>query len=148
MVQNLIMGVYDVMGVKLWIKKGWKSNNALKAPQIWSVKFTKFDNFSKKHVSMRDLMSRHYFVSRINFLKYFSISLHSIIGVKAYFHNCGLFLVWSANYGHFGYVDRTYFSSSIPFRELEVFIDQKNASNLISHDMQTTLPSHSSLISW
>ena len=80
-----------------------------KNAQIWSVKYTKFDNFSKKYVAMVDLMSRHYLVSRIKFLKYFSISLHSIIAVKVYFHNCGLFLVWSANYGHFEYQERTPF---------------------------------------
>ena len=148
LVQNLIMHVYDVTGVKVWIKRVENQIMHLKAPQIWSVKYTKFDNFSKKHVSMVDLMSRHYFVSRINFLKYFSISLHSIIAVKAYFHNCDLFLVWSANYGYFGYVDRTHFSSSIPIREVEVFIDQKNAPNLISHNMHSTFPSHSGLFSW
>ena len=136
-VHSLIMGVYDGMGVNIWIKKGWKSNNALKTPQIWSVKYTKFDNFSKKHVSMVDLMSRHYLVSRINFLKYFSISLHSIIAVKAYFHNCGLFLVWSSNYGHFGYQDRTPFSYSVQNREWEVFIDQRSASNLVSQYAHT-----------
>ena len=62
---------------------------------------------------------------KFDLLKYFIIILCSIIAVRAYFHNFGLFLVWSANYGNFGYVDRTYFDPSIPFREWEVIIDQK-----------------------
>ena len=68
-----------------------------------------------------------------------------MIAVRANFHNFGLFLVWSANYGNFGYVDRTYFDPSIPFREWEVIIDQKNASNLTAPDMHTTPPSHTGL---
>ena len=61
------MGVYDVMGAKFLDKKGLKIKKCTKTPQIWSVKYTKFDNFSKKHVSMVDLMSRHYFVSSLTF---------------------------------------------------------------------------------
>ena len=53
------MGVYDVMGAKLLNKKGLKIKKYTKNAQSWSVKYTKFDNFSKKHVSMVDLMSRH-----------------------------------------------------------------------------------------
>ena len=71
LVQNLIMGVYDVTGVKVWIKRVENQIMHQKAPQIWSVKYTKFDNFSKKHVSMVDLMSRHYFVPSLTVSKVF-----------------------------------------------------------------------------
>ena len=65
--QNLIMGVYDVMGAKFLNKKGLKIKKFPKNAQIWSVKYTKFDNFSKKHVSMVDRMCRHYFKSSFTF---------------------------------------------------------------------------------
>ena len=57
------MGVYDVMGAKFLNKKGLKIKKFPKNAQIWSVKYTIFDIFSKKHVSIVDPMSRHYFKS-------------------------------------------------------------------------------------
>ena len=54
-------------GSKVFDKKGLKIKRCIKTPQIWSVKYTKFDNFSKKHVSMVDLMPRLCFVSRLTF---------------------------------------------------------------------------------
>ena len=61
------MGVYDVMGAKFLNKKGLKIKKCTKNAQIWSVKYTKFDIFSEKHVSIVDLMSRHYFISSFTF---------------------------------------------------------------------------------
>lgn len=61
------MGVYDVMGAKFFNKKWLKIKKCTKNAQIWSVTYTKFDDFSKKNVSMVDLTSRHYFKSSFTF---------------------------------------------------------------------------------
>ena len=46
--QNFLMGVYDVMGAQFLNKKELKIKKCTKNAQIWSVKYTKFDNFLKK----------------------------------------------------------------------------------------------------
>ena len=93
--------------------------------------------------------SRHHawrlFCIKLTSLEFLTIDLYIVIAIWTYFQNFGLFLVWSANYGHFGYDDRTHFSPSIPNHEWEIIIDQKNASNLTAPDIHTTPPSHTGL---
>ena len=132
------MGVYDVMGAKFLDKKGLKIKKCTKNAPNLVCKIHKICQFFQKTCFNGTYYVYKLFCIKLDFLKYSIIFLCSIIADRADFHNFGLFIVWSANYGNFGYVDRTYFDPSIPFREWEVIIDQKNASNLTAPDMHTT----------
>ena len=57
------MGVYEVTGAKI-LRKGFKIKNALKTSYIWSTKYTKFEHFYKKPVSIAKPMPEDYFTSR------------------------------------------------------------------------------------
>ena len=72
-----------------FLEKGLKIKNALTTPHFWSVKYTKFDNFSKKHVSVN---SRAYawrlYCTRLIFLE-------CLIIFRQPYRNYGMFTEFS-----------------------------------------------------
>ena len=62
---------------------------------------------------------------KLKFLECLDIILSMIIVIRAYFQNFGLFLVWSANYGPFCYMDCVIYPESNPSSKIIAIIGSK-----------------------